>query len=208
MVQLAANGLFESTFADKSPERLGTAWLAVKTGVAKGDIDPLSYKLLDAVDGDADIPQATQRLEHLEMFVLLGDPALKLPVLPADLELKTDDAAAPGTTLTLRGTAPARLTGARVRVTVERPVSSAPDDLESSPKDAGPARDETLMRNHERANRFVVAAAETTVRDGRFTIKLDLPAKLPWSRLTIRAYAATDAEEGMGVLPLDVPEPK
>ena len=54
--------------------------------------------MLDAVDGDGNIPQATQRLEHLEMFTLLGDPALKLAATPADLALKTDDAAAPGAT--------------------------------------------------------------------------------------------------------------
>ena len=39
--------------------------------------------MLDAVDGDSAIPQATQRLEHLEMFTLLGDPALKLAATPA-----------------------------------------------------------------------------------------------------------------------------
>ena len=40
------------------------------------------------MDGDGNIPQATQRLEHLEMFTLLGDPALKLAATPADLKLK------------------------------------------------------------------------------------------------------------------------
>jgi hypothetical protein len=204
MVQLATDGLFENTFAGKSPERLGATWLAIKAGVAKGKIDDLTFRLLDAVDGDGDIPQATQRLEHLEMFTLLGDPALKLAVTPADLTLKTGDPAAPGATVTIHGTAPARLNGGRIKVVAERPVSSAPADLEPLPKEPGPERDKAVMRNHERSNRFVVAEAETTVQDGRFDAKLDLPAKLPWERLNVRAYAATDAQEALGVLMLDI----
>ena len=95
--------------------------------MAKGKIDDLTYGMLTAVDGDADIPQATQRLEHLEMFTLLGDPALKLAATPADLVLKTDEAAKPGAAVTIHGTAPARLNGARVQVVAERPVSSTAD---------------------------------------------------------------------------------
>ena len=205
MVQLATDGLVESTFAGKSPERLGATWLAIKRGVAKGKIDDLTFGLLDAVDGDGDIPQATQRLEHLEMFTLLGDPALKLAATPADLALKTDDEAKPGAAITIHGTAPARLNGGRVRVVVERPVSSRPNDLEPLPKERGPERDRAMMRNHERANRFAVAAAEATVRDGRFEVKLDLPTELPWPRLNVRAYAATEAAEALGVLTLEAP---
>ena len=206
MVQLATDGLFESTFAGKSPERLGATWLAVKGGLAKGKIDDLSFALLDRVDGDSDIPQATQRLEHLEMFTLLGDPALKLAATPADLTLKTEDAASPGTTLTIHGTAPARLNGGLARVVAERPVSSTAEDLSPLPKEPGPERDRAMLRNHERANGFVVASAEARVKDGHFDVKLNLPANLPWPRLNVRAYASTDAEEALGVLALDVQE--
>jgi len=208
MVQLATDGLVESTFAGRSPERLGATWLAIKRGVAEGKIDDLTFGLLDAVDGDGAIPQATQRLEHLEMFTLLGDPALKLAATPADLTLKADDAAARGATVAIHGTAPPRLNGGRVMVVAERPVSSQPADLSPLPKGPGPERDRVMMQNHERANRFVVAAAEATVRDGRFDVKLDLPTTLPWSRLNVRAYAATDTEEALGVLSLDVSVPK
>jgi Peptidase family C25 len=207
MVQLATDGLFESTFAGKSPERLGTAWLAIKAGLAKGKIDDLTYALLDRVDGDSAIPQATQRLEHLEMFTLLGDPALKLASTPADLTLKTEDVASAGKTVTIHGTAPARLNGGRVRVVAERPVSSTPDDLAPLPKQVGPERDRAMLRNHEWANRFDVASAETVVKDGHFDASLDMPAKMPWPRLRVRAYASTDAEEAIGVLTLDVQEP-
>ena len=37
----------------RPPERLGTAWLAVKKGVAQGKMDDLTFAMLDKVDGDA-----------------------------------------------------------------------------------------------------------------------------------------------------------
>jgi hypothetical protein len=207
MVQLATDGLIESTFADKTPERLGASWLAIKAGLAKGKIDDLTFQLLDAVDGDGNIPQAMQRLEHLEMFTLLGDPALKLAATPADLVLKTDDLAAPGATLTIHGTAPTRLNGGQVHIVIERPVSSSPTNLLAMPKELGRERDKIIMRNHDRANRFVLAEAEATIQDGRFEAKLQLPAHTPWMRLNVRAYASTRAEEALGALRLDVPTP-
>jgi hypothetical protein len=201
---LASDGLFESVFAGRLPERLGTTWLAVEKGVAQGKIDELTYRMLDAVDGDSSIPQATQRQEHLEMFVLLGDPALRLPAVPADLELKAEAVQA-GKPLAVRGRVPARLAGARVRLTLERTVGSIPDDLEPLPRDAG--RDRVMMANHEKANHFVLVAAECPARDGAFEARLDVPARLPWPRLLLRAYAATDKEEGQVVLSLEVRKP-
>ncbi len=201
MVQLAADGLFASTFAGSLPERLGTTWLAVEKGVAQGKIDDFTYRMLDAVDGDGKIPQAVQRQEHLEMFVLLGDPALRLPAVPADIELKAG-AVQPGALLTVQGRVPARLAGARIHLTLERTVGSVPDDLQPLPKGAG--RDRVLLANHNKANRFVLATADCTARDGAFEARLDVPGKLPWPRVLLRAYAATDTEEGQTVLSLDV----
>jgi hypothetical protein len=207
MVQLATEGLIESAFSGKSPERLGASWLAIKAGLAKGKIDDLTFQLLDAVDGDGNIPLATQRLEHLEMFTLLGDPALKVAATPNDLVLKTDDSALPDATLTIHGAAPPRLNGGQVHVVIERPVSSSPNDLVPLPKELGRKRDKIIMQNHNRANRFVLDEATTTINDGRFEVKLRLPKKMSWQRLNIRAYAATRTEEALGTLRLDEPNP-
>jgi hypothetical protein len=207
MVQLAADGLFESTFAHRPPEPLGESWLAIENGVARGKIDDFTFRLLDAVDGDKTIPQATQRQEHLEMFVLLGDPALRLPIVPADVELTVEETITSGETLTVSGKLPERLAGARVRLTLERTVNSVPDDLETMPKEAGALRDRIMLANHDRANRFVLATSEATVKDGRFEAKLDVPAKLPWPRLILRVYAATKRAEGMSVRTLQVKKP-
>jgi hypothetical protein len=203
MVQLASDGLFQSLCGAKPPERLGDAWLRLKESLAKGKIDAISFWLLDKADGDPNIPQATQRLEHLEMFVLLGDPALRLPVIPGDVKLTVAGSAQMGGTITVTGEAPDRLAGAKVRLTLERPLTSEPADLQPLPEKKD-ERAQVMLGNHERANRFVLAERETTVADGRFEVKLAIPDKAPWSRLLIRAYAATDRYDGCGVLALDL----
>jgi hypothetical protein len=190
MVQLAADGMVDSTFAGKLPERLGTMYLGIKEGVAKKPIDAATFALLDHVDGDPKIPQATQRQEHLEMFLLLGDPALRLPDVPEDLTLAAGPAT-PGGMLIVQGTLPARLAGAKVHLTLERPITSQPEGLKKVPDKPGKDRDEAIRTNHAAANRFAIVEAMPEVRDGRFEARLALPEKLPWPRLILRASAAT-----------------
>jgi hypothetical protein len=207
MVQLAADGFFEAAFAGKPPERLGAGWLGLKNGLAKGKMDPFTYAALDRVDGDPKVIPETQRQEHLEMFALLGDPALKLPVLAPDVELKVDGKPKPSGTLTIKGTLPERLKGAKVRLTVERPVSSTPPDLEALPKKAPAATvDRVMLANHERANHFVLVSREVEVKDGRFESQLDLPEKLPYPRLIVRVYATTERDDGLGVAVVELNE--
>jgi hypothetical protein len=176
--------------------------------VAKGKIDAVSFWLLDKADGDPSIPQPKQRLEHLEMFLLLGDPALRLPSIPADIKLTVTGKPEAGKSITVTGEAPERLGGAKVLVTLERPLSSEAKDLQALPNRPGEERAKTMLANHERANRFALEMRGATVKDGRFEAKFDLPAMLPWPRLLLRAYASTDQEEGLGVATLSVPKPE
>ncbi|MGL4550487.1 MAG: C25 family cysteine peptidase [Gemmataceae bacterium] len=187
MVQLASDGLFEKAFAGRMPARLGDCWLAALGGVAGGRIDFLSYRLLDAVDGDRKIPQATQRQEHLEMFVLLGDPATRLPAVDDDIDLTVPEEVTPGGVLRLRGTLPERLSGAAVEVVVERTPASAPE---------GPAAGEGV-EDFERANRFEVARTTLLTRGRRFGTELGLPESLPWRKLIVRVRAATATAEAV-----------
>jgi hypothetical protein len=203
MVQLAADGLFASTFTSKVPARLGESWLALEKGVAEGKIDDFTYNLLNGVDGDPKIPQAVQRQEHLEMFLLLGDPALRLPDLADDLTLKIPARARPGERLLVGGQLPARLEGARVRVTLERRVSARPADLKRLPAEGDAGRDAVMQANHERANRFVLASAE--VKAGReFSARLGVPGKAPWRDVIVRVYARKGEAEGMKAVAVPV----
>jgi hypothetical protein len=207
MVQLAADGLFRQAFQGPLPRRLGTCWLALLEGVARGKIDFFTYRMLDAVDGDSGIPQATQREEHLEMFVLLGDPALRLPEVPGGVFLQQPLTLTPAKALLVRGSLAAHLNNARVRVTLERPPASLPDALQPLPREAGAARDRVMLANHARANDFAVAGQEVTAKGGAFEARLEVPARLPWPRLTLRVHARTRHGEGTAVERLGVPPP-
>jgi hypothetical protein len=204
MVQLAADGFVERFFAAAPPRRLGPCSLGLKTALAKTPVNPLMFALLDAVDGDGSIPLETQRQEHLEMFVLLGDPALVLATIPATLKLKTPEEVEAGATIEVKGTAPAALEGATVRVSLERPLASEPTGLQPLVERelAEGDRARTMLANHERANAFVLVVAEAKVKDGCFAVRLKMPATLPWKQLTLRAYAAAEKNEAMGVAKL------
>jgi hypothetical protein len=203
MVQLASEGLFRRAFQGRLPRRLGDCWLAALEGVAKGKIDFLTYRMLDAVDGDPRIPQSAQRLEHLEMFVLLGDPALRLPQVADDIALDVEQTVTPGRALRVAGRLPDRLWGAKVTLSLERSPGSVPAGLEPLPA-AGPARDRVMLANHRRANRFAVVEATVPARGGAFEARLEVPAKLPWPRLALRVYAASATGEALAVRPLRV----
>lgn len=206
MCQLAADGLFEGIGAGAPAERLGQAYLKLKQGIATGKMDALTFKLLDAVDGDSTIPQETQRQEHLEMFMLLGDPAVKLPRIAESVRLATAGDIAPGRTITVNGQVSEKLNGGKVRLTLERPLTSDPPDMVPLPLEPQVDRCRIMMANHQRANRFEVETVAASVEQGKFQVKVVLPEKLPWSRLLLRAYVTTEKTEALGVLPLEVPK--
>jgi len=204
MCQLGADGVLSSVQGGKYPDRLAEVWLALKAGISNGKMDALTFKMLDSVDGDSRIPQATQRQEHLEMFMLLGDPALRMPRITEKVQLAADSELTPGAVLKITGEMAAKLNGGRLRLTLERPLTSEPADLEAVPPGSGADRSQVVLANHERANRFVLRALEVPVREGRFAAEVRVPETIPWPRLLLRAYAATERHEALGVLTLDV----
>ena len=199
MVKLASEAFTDSILGPRPPERLGESWLQLKKGLARGTMDPITFRLLDAVDGDSTIPQDEQRREHLEMFVLLGDPALRLPSLPADVLLSVAEKPVAGGVVTVKGTAPNRLEGGRVRLTIERPRDSDPPGDLALPRQPAAERARAMIERHQRANDFVVVKRETIVKNGRFEVACTLPAELPWRRLIVRAQVTTDRQEGLGI---------
>jgi hypothetical protein len=202
MGQLAFDGLLQSFATPDLPARLGECWLGLKAGIAKAPMDGITFTMLDMADGSrGDTPLALQRREHLEMWLLLGDPALRLPVLPQDVRLTVEGKAVPGQMLTVMGTTPERLAGARVRITLERPSGSLPTDLPSLPAEPK-ERERALLARHELANRYELTEAEATVVEGRFEARLQVPVKWSGPRLIVRAYAHSERQEGLGVVAL------
>lgn len=205
---LAVDGLLWCWAQTALPARLADYWLAVQGGLAQGPMDELTFALLDKSDGSGGkVPLAEQRREDLEMWMLLGDPALGLPVLPADVSLEAAGPVGAGRSLAVSGVLPARLAGAALRVTLERPLASHPADLGRLPADTPEnraARDGVADENRRRANQFVLAAASATAEGVRFKCALAAPDKLSWPRVVVRAYAEKGAECGQGVAELPV----
>lgn len=199
MVQLGCEGLFSRAFAGPLPRTLGECWLATLKGIAQGKIDFLSYRMLDAVDGDPRIPQATQREEHLQMFVLLGDPALRLPDLADDIHLDEPTSVQPGKPLRITGTLPPRLHQARVQVSLERTPASQPVDLLPIPAQPGNEQDRILLANHHKANRFELTTHQVHAHKGQFSLQLEVPKTLPWTKLLLRVYAVNQTSEAQVV---------
>ena len=109
------------------------------------------------------------------MWMLLGDPALRLPVVPVNIALDPSDPVFPRRKIAVQGSLPDRLKGAIVHVSLERPLGSKPGDWEELP-DASPgnatARGKTATENHPKANNPVLAEAEANSDQTRFKCSL------------------------------------
>ena len=89
--QLALDAFVELTSVATPPERLGDYWLPTQQGIGRGKMDQLTFWLYDQADGSrGKVPLDAQRLEHLEMWTLLGDPALRIPFLVPIIELMVE----------------------------------------------------------------------------------------------------------------------
>jgi hypothetical protein len=202
--QLAVEGLLGSWTLPAFPVRVGDYWLAVQAGLARGKMDSTTFALLDMADGTGGkVPLAAQRREHLEMWLLLGDPALRLPVVPVDISLRTDQPIRPGTEVDVSGLLPDGLKDATVRVSLERPLNSVPTNLEEPPPNSPAdreARERVFMARHQSANSFVLATTEAKASGNHFTASVTAPDTLPWSNVVIRASATLSNETGIGVV--------
>lgn len=204
MGQLAIDGLLECLRQEKPPLRLADYWLATQAGLARGPMDAVTFWLFDQADGSrGKVPLDVQRLEHLEMWLMLGDPALRLPIDMPSINLATRDSALAGGSVTITGTLPPALASVVVRLTLERPLGSLPSDLATLPVGSAPAG-QLLLANHRRANDYVLQARELQPADRQFHCVWKLPKSLPWPRLVVRAVATTDGQSACGVLTLPV----
>ncbi len=169
--QLALDGLLLALNRETPPQRLGEYWLATKAGIARSPLDALTFWLYDQADGSRGrTTLEQQRREHLEMWLLLGDPALKLDVPNSRIELRADASARPGESLRLSGTLPAGFNVPTVRVQLERPFGSA-------------------LPAQTRANDLVLESFELPVVDGQFEVSVPIPEQPRYPRLILRAIA-------------------
>jgi hypothetical protein len=166
-------------------------------------MDAGMFALLDLADGTGGkVPLAAQRREHLEMWLLLGDPALRLPVMPVDISLRTDQPFVAGNTVKVSGVLPDRLNGSTVHLYLERTLNSVPAALPELPSNSPTNRDlreSAFLARHQSANSFVLSTAEAKASGTNFSASLRVPPTLPWTNLVLRAAATLSNETGIGI---------
>jgi hypothetical protein len=198
--KLAFEGILPLLRSDDPPRDLGAWWLAAARGIGFGPMSATTFWLYDQADGTGGkVPLDEQRLEHLEMWMLLGDPALELPLAPLDVALEaTVDAAGH---VVLRGRLPAGFDAdAEVEVEVARAAGRLPAALPELPAQAGTERDAALRERAGRANDPVLASARLRARDGAFAWVRPLPEGARGEDLVLRARAVRGDVEALGAV--------
>ncbi len=197
MGYLAMSGLIGAL--EKQPVRAGEFWRAAQQGLEKAEINAAEFAILDMADGtQGKVPLEQQRGEHLEMWMLLGDPAMPLMPPPPALEVK---AAISGQTLNVTGSVPAALDGKAFRITVERHPGAVPDDLPAVP-DAGGDRLKAARARRARATEVTFAVVEVKAAGKVMAATIPIPANAPGRPWTVRVQCAHDTSAaGIVVLP-------
>jgi hypothetical protein len=199
---LAFEGLLGRLRADNSP-RLADYWLAVERALLEGPMDPLTFFALDNADGsNGRISLADQRREHVQMWTLLGDPALRMPPPELPIELNAKGAVTAGAKVSVTGSVPSDCRAATVRLTLERPLASPPVSVESREKAMTDRA--SKLSSFRRANTFELDAATVAIHDGKFSAVLKAPDDLPWPTVTLRAVAESPDALAHGAMKLPV----
>jgi hypothetical protein len=197
---LALDGLLSRLREREAAPRLADYWMAIKTGLSRGNIEPLMFWILDNGDGSrGKVSLAVQRREHSEMWTLFGDPATKLFGTPREISLETNDIAVAGGELRIAGGLPGELRAASVRLTLDRPLGSQPTGIVPLPAEPEKLR-EVLLSNHRQANDLTVASVLAEAREGKFDARLKVPDKAPWKHLVIRAVTDSSPIAAQGAI--------
>lgn len=121
--------------------------------------------------------------EHLELYNLLGDPAL-VPALPDPLAtLAADGAAAPGAVMRIHGTVSSG--SGRAVISLERPHGRGRPDrdaVESAPDGGVPDRSRTR-------GDAPLLEVEAEIRDGTFAADVTIPADIEAGRFLVKVHA-------------------
>ncbi len=188
---LAMCGLVNALDAETPPSRLGQLWHGTRDGLAREEISSAEFAMLDMSDGTGGrVPLAAQRLEHLESWMLLGDPAMPLlPPAPV-IQLTVSGEPVAGGTLSVSGTVPAAAAplagaGGAQRVTFERQPGTVRQDLPEVPA-TGDARLTAARERRKLSENVVLATGEVKGEKGEFTVRLQLPPLLPGGPWVVR----------------------
>jgi hypothetical protein len=183
---------------DARPATIGEAMMAAKRGsIENADEFRTMIDGLAATQPDlGPVEQATIRVQHLDMYNLLGDPALSMayPAGAATFDSGVP-ASDPSGTLHVTGTTPGLDSGsALVTLEVERDVilqelaTINPDKPDTA----------TVQANWAKASDKVLFSTTATVTGGQFAADVEVPASLPDGPYYLKVYADDGAKDAFG----------
>jgi len=195
-----AKEFLQGLFVARKPT-LGEAFLFAKRRLMTADKDD---KLRAKIEQMAQLlyepdPQKRrdERIEHLYLYNLLGDPSLRLPH-PEKVEMSAPEAAQAGGSIRVAAKSP--LGGSfRVELVEERtPIR---------PRRTGDSEQEFLDA-YRRANDWVRVSGEGEAKDGALSVELKLPEQLKPGRYDVRVWIEGETGVAMGSRPLVVEAPE
>lgn len=188
-----AKELLEAVFVDRRPT-LGEALLQAKirsAAEAGRDRQRLDIDQLARMAYEADPKKLTQeRIEHLYLYNLLGDPCMRIPhaqkidveaqIVGDQLEVKFVKGIAGHVTIEL----------VKVRSPYRRPRKG---DTE-----------EAFAIAYKNANRLTVVDLETQTTDGKFSGKIALPKRIRAGKYNVRVWIKGENAAAIGTAPIKI----
>jgi Peptidase family C25 len=183
---------------------VGEAMLEAKRRMVGAGQTPWdSHRLLMDAVAKAASPQgsdlAAERLEHLHLFNLIGDPLLALH-FPREMELTAERSATAGDKLEVSGRSPCE-----GHCTIELVADHDAADA-AQPRQKFESTDEALrdyQRRYCQMNHPPLATAEATVESGRFAAALPIPSTAA-GRYRLRAFVQGNRDCALGSTAVDV----
>jgi hypothetical protein len=199
MGYLALSGMLARMNGDTSPGTLGDFWEGAQQGLREGPIDDADFKMLDMADGSGGkLTLEAQRAEHLESWMLLGDPAMPLLAKALSIQLHANLSTS-GSEVEITGELPPSLSKARLRLTVERHPGNIRTDLPEVPL-RGDARLEATRKRRALSNDRALATTELAAEGAAFKALVPFPSSLSNGPFVIRASTLDGSPSAAGIL--------
>jgi hypothetical protein len=198
--QLAFGGMLECLSRAEPPQRLGDYWLSVQKGIAEGHMDPVMFNLFDTVDGSRGATTLDfQRLEHLEMWMLLGDPATRIPLSASDVEFTVSKLNNSDDTLQIKGTASTQYEGGIVQVTIEKTLRKPKELFVSGDENVSVSTAPWLGVAGYVNGAYILYKTEVAVEKGVFSGELKLPEIASPAEIIVRVYVTNGHQDAMNI---------
>lgn len=135
---------------------------------------------------------------HNHMYILFGDPAMKIGYVEEEVEIKT------ATENVYRGnaiSATVEFTGlstGKALFSLESGRATILGQIQTVPADGDPQRDAIIQQNYETANHRVVISEEVSITAGQAKASLLVPADLPAGFYYLKVYADNGEKDAFG----------